>query len=56
MFSALNEKEFNIVVDAMEEKRYNPGDKVIQQGEDGNELFVVESGTLSCFKQFSGSS
>lgn len=38
----------------MEERRYKQGNKVITQGEDGFELFVVESGTLSCFKLFSG--
>ena len=30
MFSALDEKEKNIVVDAMEEKRYKPEDWVIK--------------------------
>ena len=40
----------------MEEKRFQAGDKVIEQGEDGKELFVVESGTLSCFRLFSGQS
>lgn len=30
LFSALNEIEFKIVVDAMEEKRYQAGDKVIE--------------------------
>ena len=50
----MNDKEFHIVVDAMEEKRYKAGEKVITQGEDGAELFVVESGVLSCTKLFSG--
>jgi cAMP-dependent protein kinase regulator len=45
LFSALNEAEFKIVVDAMEEKRFQAGDNVIEQGEDGYELFVVESGS-----------
>jgi len=56
LFQALNEEELRIVVDAMDEKKYAPGETVIQQGEDGYELFVVESGTLSCFKLFSGQS
>jgi cAMP-dependent protein kinase regulator len=38
----------------MDEKRYKAGEYVIRQGEDGAELFVVESGTLSCSKLFSG--
>ena len=54
LFSSLNESEFKIVVDAMEEKRFQAGENVIVQGEDGYELFVVESGTQSCFRLFSG--
>ena len=50
----MNVEEFKIVVDAMEERRYKKGEKIITQGEDGFELYVVESGTLSCFKHFSG--
>jgi cAMP-dependent protein kinase regulator len=54
MFSALDEKEREIVVNAMEERVVQPGDYVIRQGEDGNELFVVESGVLKCYKRFKG--
>lgn len=54
MFQALDEKEKQIVVDAMEEKRAKAGEFVIQQGEEGNNLFVVESGLLSCSKVFPG--
>ena len=54
LFQSLNEKEFEIVVDALEEKRFKAGEYVIKQGEDGSELFVVENGTLSCSKIFSG--
>ncbi len=53
---ALNEEELNVVVDALEEKRYSAGQTIIDQGEDGYELFVVESGTLSCYRLFSGNS
>jgi hypothetical protein len=38
----LNAEELKIVVDAMEEKRYSAGQTIIDQGEDGYELFVVE--------------
>jgi cAMP-dependent protein kinase regulator len=54
LFQSLDDREFKIVVDAMDEKRYRAGEFVIKQGEDGSELFVVESGTLSCSKLFSG--
>jgi len=52
MFSSLDEIEKEIVVNAMEEKKYKAGEFVIKQGEDGEELFVVESGKLSCHKKF----
>lgn len=38
----------------MEERKLRHKDHAIKQGEDGNELFVVEMGTLSCYKQFPG--
>eukprot|EP01017_Pseudomicrothorax_dubius_P015467 TRINITY_DN1781_c0_g2_i1.p1 TRINITY_DN1781_c0_g2~~TRINITY_DN1781_c0_g2_i1.p1 ORF type:complete len:377 (-),score=133.11 TRINITY_DN1781_c0_g2_i1:170-1300(-) len=53
MFSALDEREKEIVVNAMEERRFKAGDTVIRQGEDGDNLYVVDSGQLDCFKQFS---
>lgn len=51
MFSSLDEKEKNIVIDAMEEKNFEPGDYLIRQGDAGDELFVVDSGKLSCYKK-----
>ena len=38
----------------MEEKNYKAAEAVITEGEDGSQLFVVESGTLSCTKIFKG--
>jgi cAMP-dependent protein kinase regulator len=52
MFSPLDDAQLEIVIDAMDSKKYNPGDSVITQGEEGSELYVVEEGTLSCFKLF----
>lgn len=54
MFSALDEKERRIVVDAMEERRAVAGEAIITQGEEGDNLYVVENGVLSCFKLFPG--
>lgn len=56
MFSALDEKEKTIVLDAMEERKASPGEPIIKQGEEGDNLYVVESGRLSCFKLFPGKS
>lgn len=52
MFQALEDKERDIVVMAMEEKKYQPGDVIIKQGEDGGELYVNDSGELDCYKTF----
>jgi len=54
MFSNLDDKERSIVIGAMEERKVSAGDSVITQGEDGDELFVVDSGELACFKKFPG--
>lgn len=50
IFSALEEKDFLTVIDAMEEKKFKKFDKVIQQGEQGDCLFLIDYGTLDCFK------
>ena len=55
MFSVLDEGEKKIVVDAMEEKTISEGEVVIRQGEEGNELYVVDSGKLECSKFFESS-
>jgi len=44
----------DIVIQAMAECQYSPGDSVIKQGDDGETLYVVESGELDCFKIFPG--
>jgi cAMP-dependent protein kinase regulator len=54
MFASLDSKDKGIVVSAMEERKVPPGKAVITQGEDGNELFVVGSGTLKCYKNING--
>ena len=54
MFSGLDEKEKAIVVDAMDEKHALPGEVIIKEGDEGDSLYVVGSGTLSCTKVFKG--
>lgn len=44
MFNALDEKEFEIVVDAIEEARFKAGEVVIKEGDQGDCMFVVETG------------
>lgn len=46
MFSSLDNTELDVVIQAMEEKIFNKNETVIQQGDDGDELFVVGEGKL----------
>lgn len=43
-----------IVIQAMQECWYKPGENVIKQGDNGEILYVVESGELDCYKLFGG--
>lgn len=54
MFSHLQGTEKTIVIQAMEEKKFNDKELVIREGDDGNELYIVESGSLKCFKKIAG--
>ena len=52
MFSCLNPQELEIVLNAMQYVKKHPGETIIREGDDGDNLYVVESGTLTCTKHF----
>jgi cAMP-dependent protein kinase regulator len=52
MFSALNPEELDIVLGAMQHVKKHVGENIIKEGEDGDNLYVVEKGTLTCTKHF----
>ena len=52
LFSNLEAKDLEIVIGAMDEKRFKSGEDVITQGDKGDCLYFVESGNLECYKQF----
>jgi cAMP-dependent protein kinase regulator len=54
MFMSLDEKDMKVVIDAMDEKIFKQGETVIQEGEPGDVLYIVETGTLSCYKLIDG--
>jgi cAMP-dependent protein kinase regulator len=54
MFQHLDTKEKNIVIDAMEECHFKANDVVIKEGDQGEVLYIVETGILSCTKLFPG--
>jgi cAMP-dependent protein kinase regulator len=51
MFASLDGNEKQIVLNAMEEHTFKKGDTVIKQGDDGDVLFCVDSGTLKCYRR-----
>lgn len=48
LFSGLSAEELEIVVMAMEEVRLEAPQRIIQQGDDGDCLYVIEDGRLEC--------
>jgi len=48
LFASLEEQDLNIVIGAMKEVQTEPKQRVINQGENGDFLFVIESGKLDC--------
>jgi len=55
MFSNLEEHDLGIVIGAMTEVNMTAGSRAINQGEDGDFLFVIESGKFECLiKQSDG--
>jgi cAMP-dependent protein kinase regulator len=52
MFNALNPEELEIVLGAMTNVTKKAGENIITQGEDGDNLYVVEKGVLTCEKLF----
>ena len=49
---ALDEQDVGVVIDAMGEKKVAPGEVIINQGDMGDVLYLVEEGNLECFKKF----
>ena len=52
MFNALNPEEFEIVLGAMVGVQKKAGEVIIKEGDDGDNLYVVEKGVLDCTKVF----
>ena len=54
MFNALEPNELNIVLDAIEEITVRAGQKVITEGDQGDCMYVLNTGALVCTKVFAG--
>jgi len=54
MFSGLEEKDMETILMAMKETNFEAGQSVITEGEDGQFMFVIETGKLDCVKKIDG--
>lgn len=52
LFNSLEPKDLNIVIGAMEEKKFLNGENVIVQGDNGDCIYVLDEGKMECYKQF----
>lgn len=52
IFNSLEDQDMVTVVNAFEEKKYKAGDYVINQGEQGDVVYLVDKGELDCEKVF----
>ena len=50
LFKSLDEKQHQIVLDAMFPKEFAPGDTIIKQGDDGDNFYILESGVCEVYK------
>jgi cAMP-dependent protein kinase regulator len=50
IFTELDEKDLITVIYAMEEVQFKKGDTIIKEGDDGDCLYIIESGELDCYK------
>lgn len=51
LFNSLDDHDLNTVLDAFEETKFSAGENVITQGEQGDVLYLVETGELDCVKK-----
>lgn len=50
MFEFLNPKDKNSILEAVQSVKISKGDVIIQEGSDGDNFYLVESGKLNCTK------
>lgn len=54
LFQSLEAEEMKTVILAVKEKKADGGVKIINQGDDGDSMFIIEEGTVECFKTIDG--
>jgi len=54
LFSSLEEEDMTTVILAVKDKKLEPGTRIINQGDDGDSMFIIEEGDLDCLKVIDG--
>eukprot|EP00747_Dinoflagellata_sp_TGD_P162136 gnl/TRDRNA2_/TRDRNA2_179391_c0_seq1.p1 gnl/TRDRNA2_/TRDRNA2_179391_c0~~gnl/TRDRNA2_/TRDRNA2_179391_c0_seq1.p1 ORF type:complete len:434 (+),score=118.76 gnl/TRDRNA2_/TRDRNA2_179391_c0_seq1:70-1302(+) len=54
MFSTLEPKELEVVINAVKQVSFKDGDRIIKEGDDGDCLYIIEEGTPNCKKKIDG--
>jgi len=54
LFNRLESEQFNTVLDAMFEFPAEPGQKIIAEGDDGDNFYVIENGVYDVYKNIDG--
>lgn len=54
LFETLDHDSLDIIIGAMAERRVDAGERIINEGETGDVMFVIEQGSCDCFKQLDG--
>lgn len=52
LFMHMEDRDVEVIINAMDVKKVKAGEQVIKQGDDGFELYIVGSGQLKCTKRF----
>lgn len=54
LFRNIDSDDEQTIIDAMGEKNCEVGETIIEEGTDGDQLYIVESGEYDCFKNIQG--
>lgn len=54
LFSTLDKADMDVVVNAMLEKEVPASTRIIQEGDDGDHMYVIEKGQIECLKVLGG--
>jgi len=54
LFHTLEAEEMKTVILALKDKKLGPKERIIEQGADGDSMFIIEEGELDCFKMIDG--